>query len=176
MAEIERTRVRERGPLADNAYERVMKMRQEFHERQHVGPVVIKPSDRQWELTRQGKLLFYLHPDMHKETPLQDWLVFSLDIQTHSGKHRHQGGLAIYVLEGKGYTILDGERVDWGEGDLILLPIKPEGVEHQHFNSEPGKPCRWVAFLYLPIMDYVAMEMTQGELSPEFQRQAGGAA
>ncbi len=170
MAEIERTRVRERGALPENAYERVMRARQEFTERQRGGPVVIKSSDREWEMTRQGKLMFYLHPEVHKNTPLQDWLVFSLDIKTHSGKHRHQGGLAIYVLEGKGYTIIDGERVDWSEGDLILLSIKPDGVEHQHFNADPGKPCRWVAFLNLPIMDFVAMELTQVELSPEFQQ------
>ena len=168
MAEIERTRMRERGAIQENAYERVIRDRQEFAERQKAGPVVIKPSDREWEMTRQGKLLFYLHPEVHKDTPLHDWLVFSLDIQTHSGKHRHQGGLVIYILEGKGYTIIDGQRVDWGEGDLILLPIKPEGVEHQHFNADPGKPCRWVAFLNLPIMDFVAMELTQVELSPEF--------
>jgi gentisate 1,2-dioxygenase len=170
MAEIERTRVRERGALPENAYERVIRLRQEFLERQEVGPVVIKPAQRQWEMTRQGRLLFYLHPDVHKDTPLQDWLVFSLDIKTHSGKHRHQGGLAIYVLEGKGYTIIDGERVDWEAGDLLLLPFKPEGVEHQHFNTDPGKPCRWVAFVNLPIMDHVAMEVSQVELSPEFRQ------
>ena len=75
-----------------------------------------------------------------KDTPLQHWRVFIHDIKTRSGKHRHQGGLVIYVLEGKGYSVVDGERKDWEKGDLVLLPMKPEGVEHQHFNLDPAEP------------------------------------
>ena len=74
------------------------------------------------------------------------------DIKTVSGKHRHQGGLLIYVLEGKGYSIVNGERKDWQKGDLVLLPMVPGGVEHQHFNVEPEKgAARWIAFINMPI-------------------------
>jgi mannose-6-phosphate isomerase-like protein (cupin superfamily) len=110
------------------------------------GPIVIKPSDREYQQTRQGRIMYYLNAQAYKDTPLHDWRVFVHDIKTHSGKHRHQGGFVIYVIEGKGYSVVDGERVDWGPGDLLLLPIKPGGVEHQHFNLEEGKPCRWIAF------------------------------
>src|ERR1700719_2851203 len=111
MAEIERVRERERPPIGDNPYERIM---------------------------RQRKLLFYLDPVTFKDTPLQHWRVFIHDIRTRSGKHRHQGGLVIYVLEGRGYSVVDGERKDWEKGDLVLLPMKPGGVVHQHFNLNPG--------------------------------------
>ena len=67
---------------------------------------------------------------------------------------------------------LDGERVDWTAGDLLLLPIKPGGVEHQHFNVNPGSECRWIAFSYMPFFDHVGSEFTQTELSPLFK--AGG--
>lgn len=171
MAEGERTRTRERGPAPGSNYERFLKSRQEFDARQKNGPVVVKKSDRQYEVNRQGRLIYYLDPITHKDTPLQDWHVFSHDIRTHSGKHRHQGGLVIYVLEGRGYSVVDGERVNWKKGDLVLLPIKPEGVEHQHFNLMPGEPCHWVAFVNFPIFDYLASEFTQVALSPEFQSQ-----
>ena len=100
--------------------------------------MVVKPSEREFFLTRQGRLMYHLNPEIHKNTPLQDWRVFSHDLKTQSGKHRHQGGLVIYVIIGKGYSVVDGERVDWQAGDLLLLPIKPGGVEHQHFNLQSG--------------------------------------
>ncbi len=169
MAESERTRVRERGPIDKADYEQALEKTQEFSRRQRTGQIVIKRSDRPTQVTRQGRLLYYLLPGVYKEVPLQDWAVFINDVRTHSGKHRHQGGLVIYVLEGKGYSIVDEERVDWEKGDLLLLPIRPGGVEHQHFNSEPGKGCQWVAFLHWPTMEHLAMELTQVEESPDFK-------
>ena len=169
MAESERTRTRERGAPTLDSYERQLRARAEFQDRQLLGPVVIRSTDREFTLTRQANLKFYLDPQTFKDTPLQDWLVFVNDVKKHSGKHRHQGGLVIYVIEGRGYSVVDDERVDWEAGDLLLLPIKPTGVVHQHFNLAPGEPCLWIAFLYMPIMDYVSMVMTQIEVMPEFR-------
>jgi mannose-6-phosphate isomerase-like protein (cupin superfamily) len=169
MAEIERTRERERGTIPETPYEIFIRSRREFLERQETGQVVVKPSDREFYITRQGRLMYHLNPEIHKNTPLQDWRVFSHDLKTQSGKHRHQGGLVIYVITGKGYSVVDGERIDWQAGDLLLLPIKPKGVVHQHFNHAPGEPCLWIAFIHMPIMDSVSMEMTQIEAMPEFK-------
>ena len=170
MADIERTRTREREPLAENYYERFMRSRRAFIERQKSGPVVIKAKDREMHLTRQGRIIYFLDKLTFPDTPLQDWLVFVHDLKTQSGKHRHQGGLVIYVIDGTGYSVVDGERVDWKAGDLLLLPIKPEEVEHQHFNLDPSKPCHWIAFVYMPIYDYLAGEIAQVEIAPEFSK------
>ena len=172
MAEIERVRERERPPISENPYERVMRQRKELAERNRTGPVVVRYEDREWFQTRQGKLRFYLDPVTFKDTPLQHRRVFLHDIKTRSGKHRHQGGLVIYVITGKGYSVVDGERVDWQAGDLLLLPIKPGGVEHQHFNLQPGADCRWIAFSYMPFFDHVASEFTQTENSPLFDNES----
>lgn len=171
MSGFERTRVREHeaGAVEANSYELIIQQRLEFADRQISGPVVIKLSDRRWQVTRQGKLVYYLAPLTYKDTPLQDWLVFRLHIHTHSGKHRHQGGLVIYVIEGEGHSIVDGERIEWKAGDLMLLPIRPGGVEHQHYNAKPGASVHWIAFCYMPIMDHLAMEMQQMENSPDFK-------
>lgn len=169
MSEIERTRIRERGPLPTGNLERYMQSRKQFDQRQMMGPVVIRKSDREFEVNRQGRLMYFLDPVNFKDTPLQDWAVFVHDVRTHSGKHRHQGGLVIYVIEGVGYSVVDDERVDWKKGDLLLLPIRAGGVEHQHFNAVPGNPCLWVAFVYIPIFDYLASELTQLKVSTEYE-------
>jgi len=171
MAE-ERTRVmeREREAAPGDVYEMVLYQRKKFVEQQLFGQIVVKDGDREWEITQQGRLKYHLQPHTFSEPALRDWQVFSHDVRIHSGKHTHQGGLVIFVLEGKGYSTFDGIRYDWEAGDLMLLPTKPGGIEHQHFNLEQGKPCVWIAFIYWPYWDALGSEMTQGELSPEYQK------
>ena len=170
MAEIERTRTRERDAGEMTPYDVFIRSRAEFHERQNVGQVVVGLEDREYFNTKQGKLAYYLNAEKYKNTPLQDWRVFTHSLITHSGKHRHQGGLVIYVIEGVGWSVVDGERVDWEAGDLLLLPIKKGGVEHQHFNAKPGSECHWIAFSYMPFFDYNASEFTQTEVSPLYNK------
>lgn len=169
MAEIERTRERERPPLQDNPYERNMRYRAELKERNLSGPVVVRSEDREVFQSRQGLLKFYLDPISFKDTPLQHWRVFIHEVRTKSGRHRHQGGLIIYVLHGLGYSIVEGERIDWEKGDLILLPFKPGGVEHQHFNLVPGDPAKWMAFIHIPIIEHLGSDLQQTEAAPDFK-------
>ena len=176
MAEFERTRVREKEAPKQSSYELAIQQDRERGERQMTGRIVCKLADCPQNLTRQGRLRNYLGL-MIEDTPLQDWIVFTHEIRTVSGKHRHQGGLIIYVIDGKGYSVVDGERCDWEKGDLVLLPMRPPGVEHQHFNTDPDKPSVWMAFIHLGMQDYVASEMTQTEVSPEYKKaqETGGA-
>jgi quercetin dioxygenase-like cupin family protein len=169
MAELERTRERERPPIQDNPYERTLKYRREQAERNAHGPIVIKKSERQVFMARQGRLRFFLDPTYYTDSPLLHWRVFTHEIRTKSGRHRHQGGLVIYVLDGKGYSIVEGERIDWEKGDLVLLPLNPNEVEHQHFNLDPQKPALWAAFIHIPIQEHLASDLQQTENSPEFK-------
>jgi quercetin dioxygenase-like cupin family protein len=169
VAERERERVREKEPPALTSYEMAIRNMRENAERNRVGRVVCRLKDCPQHLTRQGRLRNYLGFNI-PDTPLQEWVVFTHEIRTASGKHRHQGGLVIYVIEGVGYSVVDGERIDWAKGDLVLLPLRREGVEHQHFNSDPGgKPALWMAFIHRGLQDYLASEITQTAVSPEYQ-------
>jgi mannose-6-phosphate isomerase-like protein (cupin superfamily) len=172
---VEQDRMRTREPEAGqlDTYEQCVASRKEFVERAYTQRVVVRDEDRPWELTRQARLKFMLMPQAFDDTVLSDWWVFLEDIRTHSGKHRHQGGLVIFVLEGKGHSVIDGERHDWEAGDLILLPLLPDGVEHQHFNADPQAGCKWLAFIYGPYWDQAAAEMVQVEISPEWRQVHG---
>jgi quercetin dioxygenase-like cupin family protein len=50
----------------------------------------------------------------------------------NSGRHSHMEAL-LYVLQGEGYTVIDGEKIPWKEGSLFQVQ-GPETV-HQHFNT-----------------------------------------
>ena len=167
MAEREVQRVREAEAKQAPFYEWVYAQWNLWKERADKGQVVVRGKELPWEQSRQAILKWYVHP-MRQELAVSGWLFFLQDIRTHSGRHRHQGGLAIYVVEGKGWTSVDGVRHDWEEGDLILLPIKPHGVEHQHFNAEPGKPCKWLAIIYTPMVEAMSSELEQKTVSPDW--------
>ena len=168
MAEETRTRMRERESLPGGIYERAMEKRTAFVERGKNGTVVVREEDRDWELCRQGTIKIYLAGEEFPDTVLQDWSVFIHDVHKQSGKHRHQGGLVLFVIEGVGSTEVNGEMIDWEEGDCILLPLHPQGVEHVHFNRGEGK-AKWLAFIYNPTFDHVASELTQTQTFSVFQ-------
>jgi hypothetical protein len=132
------------------------------------GRIVVKAKERPWDLHRQAKSKRYLSPFEPElaDTARLEWDVFLQTFDERSGKHRHQGGLVIFILEGKGHTIIDGVRHDWEAGDLMLLKMTPGGVEHQHFNDVPGTQARWMALIYWPFFDVGGSEITQLENSP----------
>jgi len=36
--------------------------------------------------------------------------------------HKHHNEAVIYIIEGKGYTIVQGKRYDWEKGDALYIP------------------------------------------------------
>ncbi len=50
--------------------------------------------------------------------------------------HKHHNEAAIYVIEGKGYSLVQGVRYDWQQGDFLYMPSM---TWHQHFNEGPER-------------------------------------
>ncbi len=160
------------GPKAEVAvdpwYEKLIHDMREWRRRATSGLALIRGTEIPWHQNRQCRVRYYLMPPYKTDTALQTMAVFEQIIYHHSGIHRHQGGLAIFILDGEGYTIVDGERYDWTAGDLLLLPIKPGGVGHQHFNRDPNRPARWLAMIPMAFQQYLGSEVVQLEESPEW--------
>jgi hypothetical protein len=105
--------------------------------------VIVPGNDLPWEDSRQGKLKWYMHPDM-TENCLNSMVVWVQELPPggRSGKQRTQGGTVIYVWQGRGYTLIDGVRHDWEKDDVVNLPIRPEGIVVQHVNADSENPAR----------------------------------
>lgn len=144
-----------------NNYEETIKFLTAKKERTKAGARLLKGKEIAWETGRQGVLRFY-HTEVMSGNSLDTIRLFVHEIRSHSGRHKHQGGFTLFVLKGRGYTTVDGVRHDWSQGDLILLPFKKGGVEHQHFNLD-NKPSRWLAFSSIPMGDMVGMMIKQEE-------------
>lgn len=167
MTQLFREERRVRLTSAQNPYQAEIDEDASQRERDVNGDVLIKGSNVPFELTRQGRLSRYLSNE-GENTPLSDRAFFRHDIRTQSGKHTHQGGIGIFVMEGLGYTTVNGQSLDWKKYDLILLPNIPEQCEHQHFNREPGRPAVWCAFIYEGSRREAGNQVTQNTDSPEY--------
>jgi quercetin dioxygenase-like cupin family protein len=65
----------------------------------------------------------------------------------NSVRHRHTTEAVIYIVKGRGYSIVNyegqpEERIDWEEGSLFSPPV---WAWHQHFNSDPDETARYLA-------------------------------
>jgi hypothetical protein len=133
--------------LAENNYwEELLKLRDLQRERVKNAVQVVRGDDLPQEVNRQGLMRWYLHPEIH-DTVLSTFMFFEQEIPPNgrSGRLRFQGGQVLIILEGSGYTMLDGIKHAWEAGDVVNLPIRGPGIVVQHFNPDPEKPVKFVA-------------------------------
>jgi len=144
--------------LLDDLFER----RDEWRARMSEAATLIKGKHLPWEENRQGKMKWYLHPALN-DRAMRSLLVFVQEIPpgTRTGKQKHQGGLAHFILEGRGHTILNGDRHEWEAGDTVVFPILPHGVEYQHFNDDFKAPALFLA-AQPEIFDIIGVDMGSG--------------
>jgi quercetin dioxygenase-like cupin family protein len=62
--------------------------------------------------------------------------VFEEAPRTRSHRHTHTEAM-LYVLEGSGYSEIDGKRYDWEAGDAVHVP--PRMTLHEHFNDTDAR-------------------------------------
>jgi gentisate 1,2-dioxygenase len=71
---------------------------------------------------------------------------------SHDRKHRHYYETLLFILEGSGYSIIEGERVEWEAGDALHIP---PWSWHQHFNTVSDKEVRYLACTNAPLLQGV---------------------
>lgn len=128
-------------------FEETIHRRDEWRERTKKAPKVIKGKEIPVDNNQMGEYRWYLHPAM-SNIPVRSALFWVHEIPPGgcSGKQKNQGGRIHYVMEGRGYVEVDGVKHEWRKGDLVLIPIKPDGTVHQLFNADPVNPVRLAVF------------------------------
>jgi hypothetical protein len=146
------TKTRRGGPerkakLAEkNYWDDLQSIRDEQREQIRTGIQVIKEADLPLESNRQGQMRWYMHPSI-KDTALSTMIFYQQEIPpgSRTGRIKFQGGQVIMILEGQGYSIIDGVRHTWEAGDVLNLPLIPRGIIVQHFNIDPNVTAKFVA-------------------------------
>ncbi len=67
-------------------------------------------------------------------------------------KHRHYYETIIFVLEGKGYSIIEGDKVEWEAGDALHIP---PWAWHQHFNTDLEREVKHLSGTNEPLLQSV---------------------
>lgn len=115
---------------------------------------VIYPEELDWVRTRQdASAALLVAPETGFRTIGTVSMVAEIPEGWHTGSHSH-GEEAIYILKGKGLSIIDDRVYNWEEGSCIHVPF---GSVHQHFNIGSG-PVRYYSAMtpYLESLGLVA--------------------
>lgn len=68
--------------------------------------------------------------------------------------HRHLNEAIIYILEGRGYSIIDDKKIEWKTGDTICIP---PNSWHQHFNASETETATYLGFTNGPLMEHLQL-------------------
>jgi hypothetical protein len=122
-----------------NYWGELFALRDEQRARQATGIQVVRGKDLPLECNRQGLMRWYLHPAI-RDTILSTLMFYKQEIPpgSRSGRFKFQGGQVMYILAGRGHTLLDGVKHPWAAGDVLNLPLKRDGIIVQHFNDDPA--------------------------------------
>src|SRR3954447_23778449 len=135
------------GRLAQtNYWNELMALRDRQRELRKTAVQVVRLSDLPLENNEQGLMRWYLHPSI-VDTILSTLAIYRQEIPpgSRSGRLKFQGGQIMFIVEGSGYTMLDGVKHAWEAGDVINLPTRRDGIVVQHFNGDPEKTAAFLA-------------------------------
>ena len=138
-------------------------------------PMSIHGDELPLENNPMGLYKWFLNPFM-KDIATRALLVWIQEIppKSRSGKQKTQGGQVNVVLEGRGYTMINGVRHDWEDNDAIFLPLLPDGVVHQHFNLDSERTAKLLCVepnLFDPLGVDKGSGFEQMEDSPDYKPQ-----
>jgi hypothetical protein len=157
-----------------NLWNELLALRDKQREQRKTAVQVVRLSELPVENNQQGLMRWYLHPSI-TDTVLSTLAIYRQDIPpgSRSGRLKFQGGQILFIVEGRGHTILDGVKHAWEAGDVVNLPCKRDGIVVQHFNADPEKPA---AFLAVEPNLFAATSVDRGcgfhqlEQSPDHRR------
>src|SRR5699024_3965075 len=70
--------------------------------------------------------------DAYGITPDINGIVQVLKPRERNNPHRHSNMAIFVVFEGEGYSIIEGEKIEWEKGDVFFAPA---WLEHEHCNT-----------------------------------------
>jgi gentisate 1,2-dioxygenase len=82
----------------------------------------------------------------------------SLEPNQTTSKHRHTYETILFVLEGEGFTMIEGRTIKWKAGDAVYIPV---WAWHQHTNRSATSSCRYVACENAPMLQNLGIAIRE---------------
>jgi gentisate 1,2-dioxygenase len=159
-----------------NLWDELIALRDRQREQRKTAVQVVRLSELPLENNEQGLMRWYLHPSI-TDVVLSTLAIYRQEIPpgSRSGRLKFQGGQIMFIVAGRGHTLLDGVKHDWEAGDVLNLPTKRDGIVVQHFNDDPETTA---AFLAVEPNLFAATSVDRGcgfnllEASPDHRKDA----
>lgn len=114
---------------------------------------VIHEEQLEWVSTPQDARVALL---VAPETGFRTWgsasLIAEIPAGWQTGEHAH-GEEGIYIVDGEGFSIVNGTRYDWAKGSTLWIPF---GARHQHINTGPGT-ARYYSYMAIHLEHFVGL-------------------
>lgn len=113
-------------------YDRWMAAHDQIQGELRASPAVARDAEIPWVTTPQdAKVKLMVANELGYATMGSNVLKAEIPVGWHTGRHRH-GEESMHILDGEGFSLIDGRRFDWHKSSTIHIPF---WAEHQHFNT-----------------------------------------
>jgi gentisate 1,2-dioxygenase len=130
------------GPRGDDPYARRLRRLDDYWKENRQGRIHVRYEDLTLLVNPKGtRSTFMLDAFLGHKTSGLTLAMNQMAPGKWQKKHRHGGEAWLYALEGRGHSVIDGKRVDWEEGDLVVVD---HWAWHQHHNSDPDLTARLI--------------------------------
>lgn len=168
-----------------NFYDKWLRYWDEGKEARAKASIVIHEEDLEWVRTKQDYRAALLCSPENGFFTTGNAYLGEIPRSCNTGKHSH-GEESIFILEGQGFSVVDGKRYDWGERSCLFMPY---GSVHQHYN-DGDKKVRYLSVMALetekfaglakiiqyeeaaetPVNEPQAIEKAESDIHPEYGR------
>jgi quercetin dioxygenase-like cupin family protein len=129
----------------ENFYDKWLRLWEDSAREKNQARKVIHEEELEWVETPQDfKVALLAAPENGFRTWGSETLIAEIPPQSHTGRHVH-GEEAIFIVEGTGFTVVDGTKYEWETSSTLWIPF---GAEHQHFNNGTT-PVRYLSSMAL---------------------------
>ena len=136
-----------------NFYDRWLHLWEESQEEKKKARAFIHDEELEWVETPQDhRIALMAGPENGFRTWGTEITIADIPAGHHTGQHEH-GEEGIYIVEGEGCSIVNGQRFDWKEGSVLWMPF---GSQHQHFNTGDGN-ARYLSFTALNLEHFAGL-------------------
>jgi gentisate 1,2-dioxygenase len=117
---------------AANRYEQHLGFGKKVEEKIRSARKVLPVEEQKRTVTRQVAGTLLVNRDNGFFNTIIETFIGEIPVGEKSGMHRHMNEACIYILEGKGHSVIEDQRYDWKKGDAMHIPFF---AWHQHFND-----------------------------------------
>ncbi|MDP2728392.1 MAG: cupin domain-containing protein, partial [Dehalococcoidia bacterium] len=133
-------------------YDKWLRYWEEEQEERARARKIIHEEDLEWVRTKQDYRAALLCSKENGFVTAGNVLLGEIPKGWHSGSHSH-GEEAIFIVDGEGFSVIDGYRYDWDAGSCLFIPF---GAIHQHFNSGE-KTVRYLSAMALALERFAGL-------------------